>query len=259
MPNKLIRKQEMHQRKKAFTLIELLVVIAIIALLLSILMPSLQKVKQHAQRLYCVSNIKSQALAFFTYAVDNRDKYPLHNSPLAYYMTFPGRTEAGNPWLALKDGYMTDTDILICPNLKKFGDIFGSTRFITDDGVYGTWETPTADYIRISYNWYANHAPPNSSGDLNFFGESPWPKDQPSSSSMQTIISHTVMQISGGFYDYSHNGSGSAATSLDLRSSDIDDNPIGLGDGSVTFRKKADMRPRATHTNDYYGYLEYYY
>jgi prepilin-type N-terminal cleavage/methylation domain-containing protein/prepilin-type processing-associated H-X9-DG protein len=62
------------RRSRAFTLVELLVVIAIIALLLSILMPSLQKAKEGAARVVCLSNEKQLSLAWLTYAQDNRDK-----------------------------------------------------------------------------------------------------------------------------------------------------------------------------------------
>ncbi len=45
--------------RKGFTLIELLVVIAIIALLMSILMPALSRVRKQAQSIACMSRIKS--------------------------------------------------------------------------------------------------------------------------------------------------------------------------------------------------------
>ena len=54
-------------RIKAFTLIELLVVISIIALLLSILMPSLSRVKEAGKRTVCLNNVKSLALGIIMY------------------------------------------------------------------------------------------------------------------------------------------------------------------------------------------------
>ena len=54
-------------KKKGFTLIELLVVIAIIALLLSIIMPSLQLVKRKAGAIVCMGNAKQIALAWYLY------------------------------------------------------------------------------------------------------------------------------------------------------------------------------------------------
>jgi len=59
------------REKKAFTLIELLVVIAIIALLLSILMPSLQKVKEQAKNLICSTNVRSLFTAWSMYSASN--------------------------------------------------------------------------------------------------------------------------------------------------------------------------------------------
>ena len=60
--------------RKAFTLIELLVVIAIIAMLLSIIIPSLQKAKAAAQSMLCKSNLKQYQFATMMYFSDNNNK-----------------------------------------------------------------------------------------------------------------------------------------------------------------------------------------
>jgi prepilin-type N-terminal cleavage/methylation domain-containing protein len=61
---------------KGFTLIELLVVIAIIALLLSIVIPALKKVKERGKAIVCLSNQRSVILGSITYSVSNNDYYP---------------------------------------------------------------------------------------------------------------------------------------------------------------------------------------
>ena len=118
------------KQKTGFTLIELLVVIAIIALLLSILLPALSRVKESGKRSLCLFNVKSLATAWTIYVQENDGRFPKAHTAddgwirvVAGYPTNPEQAPVDLQMEALEKGllypYLETTDIFRCPVAKK--------------------------------------------------------------------------------------------------------------------------------------------
>lgn len=81
----------MKMSNKGFTLVELLVVVAIIALLVSILLPSLGRAKDLTRETICLTRLAGQMRAVHMYAADNGDSIPTGpDEPLSSTFPFPG-------------------------------------------------------------------------------------------------------------------------------------------------------------------------
>jgi len=148
------------KRARGFTLIELLVVIAIIALLLSILMPSLQKVKKQAQTVVGRSNHKQLYLSFGMYAEDNDNKIwkGFWDNSYAACTPFVGH----NWWMPALTTYAGEIPkIRFCPAAKKL-------RW-QEDGTTPGLGNGKEPFCAWGYNnWLDQNTPEDKKGTCHF-------------------------------------------------------------------------------------------
>ncbi len=125
--------------KNAFTLIELLVVISIIAMLLSILMPSLSNAREQAKEIICRSNIRQLYLANIGYANENSQSYVraapdifsgfgIGGGKMRWHgvrqpdTATSGPTNKFDPTKGPLVGYLADGEVKKCPSFKHYED-----------------------------------------------------------------------------------------------------------------------------------------
>ena len=140
----------MSRNKSAFTLVELLVVIGIIAVLISILLPSLNKARKSAENIKCMSNLRQIGIGMHAYAANNGGRLPpmhigfkpdqLRTKGLNNYNPPPpgGPNPDGDVRPVLKE--YVDYNLLQCPIPQKMN----------------LDQLPGADTIESSYAFYAD-------------------------------------------------------------------------------------------------------
>lgn len=143
------------QLHSAFTLIEVLVVVAIIALLIAILLPSLQAARYQAKNVACKGHLHDLGISFHTYAVTQKGYFPI--------TTWGGEDSFMALWRAR---LLTNRDILICPTTRNI------IRPETLNRPLVSVKTSVGTYVQ-------GHQPPSdiecAAGDTDFLCDQPGP------------------------------------------------------------------------------------
>jgi len=146
------------RRKRAFTLIELLVVVSIIALLASILMPSLSAARRSAKKAKCKANLHQLGIAMEAYLNRHKDYFPIACRLLAREMKSQNVTQYPAPDLSpgfnhpisvvLKNEISGNTELFECP--EDFVDPEDALDYKRQDlNIHGKYFTSQ----KTSYEW----------------------------------------------------------------------------------------------------------
>ncbi len=152
------REKDVHPR--AFTLIELLVVISVIALLMAILMPSLQKARRTGQAVVCRAHLKQWGQIFHLYASDNENRLP---------QSIQGGTLSAQDayWIVATLSYYREKKIRLCPSTKVVRDVPVNRSHGGTLACWGPFDPTTPD------NWWADF-------DTGSYGINEWCSSPPS-------------------------------------------------------------------------------
>jgi prepilin-type processing-associated H-X9-DG protein len=138
------RAERVRQRTVAFTIIELLVVIAILAVLLALLLPTLNRVRLQARSLGCLANLRQMGTALILYQQDNANRLP---------WAFDFTSSPTTTWSGLLSKYYlkgsTGSSVFRCPNavVPEVGTHYSANPSVMREHRSG--DPDTYRYLRI--------------------------------------------------------------------------------------------------------------
>ena len=267
-----IKRNSVRNIAGGFTLVELLVVISILALLLSVMLPALEKARTVARATICSSNMKQHFVVQFTHASGNDGKFPKHGANFANYHHIQSATK--NDYIYRTDiydtykSYIGNSTIFVCPINTKFASPDGKELGYYKDAKwreptqiwgwwYGGWEAKfhfqdgaLGEVVRISpYNFFAGWKP--NGYEVKIYDQTK-PEPDPSKvafvvtkadkwatslsdlTASSVFVTHELYALKGNIVDRGHGGTvgGPRVTNISLIGRAV--NSVAFGDGSVS-------------------------
>lgn len=162
-----ISKHSSLQLKQCFTIVELLLVITIIAILVSILLPTLNKARENVYTTACSSNLKNVGSVLMFYVGDYNDFLPPPRRSYAYFVySYINATPANNLAAANITGYPTyfkHNSVFVCPlSAKNAGRSFAWKAGSQVGEYFSPTYLATGDYSNSEYAWSQEDSPTNT-------------------------------------------------------------------------------------------------
>lgn len=152
--------------RAAFTLLELLIVLAIIAILGTLLLPVYGHLRERAQKVQCIANLRSLHLATDLYLQRN------NSWPQIFLKNYPTAEEYANAWIAALQPFSIGRKTWICPTIQELlqnSDYIQPANARIDYISTGFDDKPTSPHQWPRQPWFIETGDVHGNGNLLIF------------------------------------------------------------------------------------------
>jgi type II secretory pathway pseudopilin PulG len=157
---------------KCFTILELLIVVAVIAILVSLLLPSLDKAREQARRAVCLSNVSQICRAGIAFSKNNKGSLPHGHKSIGDTghgdFAIKNNNKFHGAGRLIKEEYLTDPRIVYCPSTSDWKVLNGRCPNPRWSAEFGGYQEDTG-WLKTTVSSYGYRSSINGNKRANIF------------------------------------------------------------------------------------------